>query len=37
MLQREASDPALVHHLAFELWAVRTLPPRSSRSAPATV
>jgi (p)ppGpp synthase/HD superfamily hydrolase len=37
MLQREASDLALVHQLAFELWAMRTLPPRSARSVLAEV
>jgi (p)ppGpp synthase/HD superfamily hydrolase len=37
MLQREASDLAFVQQLAFELWALRTLPPRGARPAPAAV
>jgi (p)ppGpp synthase/HD superfamily hydrolase len=35
MLQREASDLAFVHQLAFELWALRMLPPRGARPASA--
>jgi (p)ppGpp synthase/HD superfamily hydrolase len=37
MLQREASDLAFVHQLAFELWALRMLPPRGARPTPAVV
>jgi (p)ppGpp synthase/HD superfamily hydrolase len=37
MLQREAADLAFVHQLAFELWALRMLPPRAARSAPAAI
>ena len=37
MLQREAPDLPLVSQLAFELWAMRTLPPRAARSAVAAV
>jgi hypothetical protein len=37
MLQREASELAFVHQLAFELWALRTLPPRGVRPTPLTV
>ena len=37
MLQREASDLAFVHQLAFELWALRMLPPRGARPTRAAV
>jgi (p)ppGpp synthase/HD superfamily hydrolase len=37
MLEQEASELAFVDQLAFELWALRTLPPRGARSAPAAV
>jgi (p)ppGpp synthase/HD superfamily hydrolase len=37
MLQREASDLALVRQLAFELWALRALPPRGARPTPVAV
>jgi (p)ppGpp synthase/HD superfamily hydrolase len=37
MLQAEASDLAFVHHLTFELWALRTLPPRGARPTSAVV
>ena len=37
MLQREASDLAFVHQLAFELWALRMLPPRAARPTSAVV
>jgi (p)ppGpp synthase/HD superfamily hydrolase len=35
MLQREAPDLPFTHQLAFELWAMRVLPPRSAPSVPA--
>ena len=37
MLQEEAADLAFVQQLAFELWALRMLPPRGAHPAPATV
>jgi (p)ppGpp synthase/HD superfamily hydrolase len=37
MLQREAPDLAFVQQLAFELWAMRTLPPKGARTALASV